>query len=154
MLKTLAPELAEDREVLTSARLPALTRVITIGNDVHAGCTPFAAVSLRVDDAARQRLATVTARIDAHAPVNIQFTSGTTGLPKGATLSHRNLINNGFFVGEATGIEPGSRVCIPVPLYHCFGMLMGNLGCVTQAATIVDPSESFEPLKTLATVEA
>ena len=65
--------------------------------------------------------------------VNIQFTSGTTGLPKGATLSHHNLINNGFFVGEATGIAPGSRVCIPVPLYHCFGMVMGNLGCVTHA---------------------
>ena len=86
--------------------------------------------------------------------VNIQFTSGTTGLPKGATLSHHNLINNAFFVGEATGIEPGSRVCIPVPLYHCFGMVMGNLGCVTHAATMVYPSESFEPLKTLETLEA
>ena len=75
--------------------------------------------------------------------VNIQFTSGTTGLPKGATLSHHNLINNAFFVGEATGIEPGSRVCIPVPLYHCFGMVMGNLGCVTHAATMVYPSESL-----------
>jgi fatty-acyl-CoA synthase len=86
--------------------------------------------------------------------VNIQFTSGTTGLPKGATLSHHNLINNAFFVGEATGIEPGSRVCIPVPLYHCFGMVMGNLGCVTHAATMVYSSESFDPLKTLETVEA
>jgi fatty-acyl-CoA synthase len=75
-------------------------------------------------------------------------------LPKGATLSHHNLINNAFFVGEATGIEPGSRVCIPVPLYHCFGMVMGNLGCVTHAATMVYPSESFDPLKTLETVEA
>jgi fatty-acyl-CoA synthase len=86
--------------------------------------------------------------------VNIQFTSGTTGLPKGATLSHHNLINNAFFVGESTGIEPGSRVCIPVPLYHCFGMVMGNLGCVTHAAAMVYPSESFDPLRTLEAVEA
>ena len=75
-------------------------------------------------------------------------------MPKGATLSHHNLINNAFFVGEATGIEPGSRVCIPVPLYHCFGMVMGNLGCVTHAATMVYPSESFDPLSTLEAIEA
>lgn len=83
--------------------------------------------------------------------VNIQFTSGTTGL-KGATLSHHNLINNAFFVGEG----PESSLvlaCIPVPLYHCFGMVMGNLGCVTHAATMVYPS-SFDPLMTLQTVEA
>ena len=86
--------------------------------------------------------------------VNIQFTSGTPGLPKGATLSHHNLINNAFFVGEATGIEPGSRVCIPVPLYHCFGVVMGNLGCVTHAATMVYPSESFEPLRTMEAIDA
>ena len=96
----------------------------------------------------------MSATIQMDDAVNIQFTSGTTGLPKGATLSHHNLINNAFFVGEATGIEPGSRVCIPVPLYHCFGMVMGNLGCVTHAATMVYPSESFDPLKTLEAVEA
>ena len=96
----------------------------------------------------------MSATIQMDDAVNIQFTSGTTGLPKGATLSHHNLINNAFFVGEATGIEPGSRVCIPVPLYHCFGMVMGNLGCVTHAATMVYPSESFDPLKTLETVAA
>jgi len=96
----------------------------------------------------------VSSTIQIDDAVNIQFTSGTTGLPKGATLSHHNLINNAFFVGEATGIEPGSRVCIPVPLYHCFGMVMGNLGCVTHAATMVYPSESFDPLMTLEAVEA
>jgi fatty-acyl-CoA synthase len=154
MLNTLAPELADAQEVLTSVRLPALRHVITIGNEVHAGCTPFAAVCGLADNDARRRLDAVAAAIDSHAPVNIQFTSGTTGLPKGATLSHRNLINNGFFVGEATGIEPGSRVCIPVPLYHCFGMVMGNLGCLTHAATMVYPAESFEPAATLATIEA
>jgi fatty-acyl-CoA synthase len=146
--------LAQNRDVLTSVRLPALRHVITIGNEVHAGCTPFAAVCGLADLDAMQRLDAVAATIDPHAPVNIQFTSGTTGLPKGATLSHHNLINNGFFVGEATGIEPGSRVCIPVPLYHCFGMVMGNLGCLTHAATMVYPAESFEPAATLATIEA
>jgi fatty-acyl-CoA synthase len=74
-------------------------------------------------------------------------------LPKGATLSHHNLLNNAFFVGEATGIEPGSRVCIPVPLYHCFGMVMGNLGCLTHMATMVYPSESFDPLSALRAIE-
>jgi len=100
------------------------------------------------------RLDAVSATIQMDDAVNIQFTSGTTGLPKVATLSHHNLINNAFFVGEATGIEPGSRVCIPVPLYHCFGMVMGNLGCVTHAATMVYPSQSFDPLNTPEAVEA
>jgi fatty-acyl-CoA synthase len=154
MLNTLAPELAEGGEVLTSARLPALRHVITIGSEPHAGCIPFAAVSGRADDGARSRLESVAGKIDPHAALNIQFTSGTTGLPKGATLSHHNLINNGYFVGEATGINPGSRVCIPVPLYHCFGMVMGNLGCLTHSATMVYPGESFEPAATLACIQA
>ena len=154
MLNAVAPELAQDRPMLMSARLPALKHVITIGPEAHAGCTPFAIIAGRADADARQRLERVAATIDAHAPVNIQFTSGTTGLPKGATLSHHNLLNNGFFVGEATGIEPGSRVCIPVPLYHCFGMVMGNLGCLTHAATMVYPAESFEPAMTLAAIQA
>ncbi len=154
MLNALAPELADDKDVLTSARLPALKHVITIGDELHAGCTPFSAVSAKADGPAKQWLETVAATVDAHGPVNIQFTSGTTGLPKGATLSHHNLLNNGFFVGEATGIEPGSRVCIPVPLYHCFGMVMGNLGCLTHAATMVYPAESFDPAATLGAIAA
>jgi fatty-acyl-CoA synthase len=154
MLRTLAPELAQGARVLNSARLPSLKIVISIGQEVHADCIPFAAVSERSDGAAQRRLEEVAATIDPRAPVNIQFTSGTTGLPKGATLSHRNLINNGFFVGQATGIEPGSRVCIPVPLYHCFGMVMGNLGCLTHSATMVYAGESFEPGAVLASIEA
>jgi len=106
------------------------------------------------DESALQLLDIVGASVDPRSAVNIQFTSGTTGLPKGATLSHHNLLNNGFFVGLATGIEPGSRVCIPVPLYHCFGMVMGNLGCLTHAATMVYPAESFDPAATLAAIDA
>ncbi len=87
-------------------------------------------------------------------PINIQYTSGTTGFPKGATLSHRNILNNGYFVGEGCGYTEVDRVCIPVPLYHCFGMVMGNLGCTTHGATIVYPAPSFDPAATLATIEA
>src|SRR6202007_2187598 len=118
------------------------------------GCKPFEAVSGLADEAAMRLLDAVAAAIDPRSAVNIQFTSGTTGLPKGATLSHRNLINNGFFVGEATGITPESRVCIPVPLYHCFGMVMGNLGCLTHSAAMVYPGESFDPATTLAAIAA
>ncbi|ALI25072.1 Acetoacetyl-CoA synthetase [Mycolicibacterium fortuitum] len=87
-------------------------------------------------------------------PINIQYTSGTTGFPKGATLSHRNILNNGFFVGGLINFDRGDRVCIPVPFYHCFGMVMGNLGALTHGATIVIPAPGFDPGITLATVES
>jgi fatty-acyl-CoA synthase len=87
-------------------------------------------------------------------PINIQYTSGTTGFPKGATLSHHNILNNGFFVGEGCRYTPADRVCVPVPFYHCFGMVMGNLGATTHGATIVIPAPGFDPAATLAAVEA
>jgi fatty-acyl-CoA synthase len=87
-------------------------------------------------------------------PINIQYTSGTTGFPKGATLTHRNILNNGYFVTRLQGFEPADRLCIPVPFYHCFGMVMGNLGCTTQGATMVIPADAFEPTHVLETVEA
>jgi fatty-acyl-CoA synthase len=87
-------------------------------------------------------------------PINIQYTSGTTGFPKGATLSHHNILNNGFFVAELLGYTPADRVCLPVPLYHCFGMVMGNLGCTTHGSTIVIPAPLFDPVATLKTVES
>jgi fatty-acyl-CoA synthase len=87
-------------------------------------------------------------------PINIQYTSGTTGFPKGATLSHHNILNNGFFVGELLGYTHEDRVCVPVPFYHCFGMVMGNLGASSHGACIVVPAPAFEPAATLATVAA
>jgi fatty-acyl-CoA synthase len=154
MIRELVPELGTGSGELKSSRLPELRHVVSIGDGSYAGCVAFDRVLDRGKLLGNERLDSLAATIQMDDAVNIQFTSGTTGLPKGATLSHHNLINNAFFVGEATGIEPGSRVCITVPLYHCFGMVMGNLGCVTHAATMVYPSESFDPLKTLETLEA
>ncbi|QPF93587.1 AMP-binding protein [Bradyrhizobium commune] len=153
MIRELVPELASANGELHGARLPELRHVIAIAGK-HEGCLTFDWVMERGRQVGNARLDAVSAAVQMDDAVNIQFTSGTTGLPKGATLSHHNLINNALFVGETTGIEPGSRVCIPVPLYHCFGMVMGNLGCVTHAATMVYPSESFDPLRTLETLEA
>src|SRR5919197_2692549 len=91
--------------------------------------------------------------LDCDEPISIQYTSGTTGSPKGATLSHHNILNNGYFVGEGCAYEETDRVCIPVPFYHCFGMVMGNLGCVTHGATMVIPDAAFEPEAVRATVQ-
>ncbi|MFZ0906721.1 MAG: AMP-binding protein [Mycobacterium sp.] len=91
--------------------------------------------------------------LDNHQPINIQYTSGTTGFPKGATLSHRNILNNGFFATELLNLVPGDRLCIPVPFYHCFGMVLGNLGCTTHGATMVIPSSGFDAGRTLAAVQ-
>ena len=86
-------------------------------------------------------------------PINIQYPSGTTGLPKGATLTHRNILNNGYFVGEGCGYTEHDRVCIPVPFYHCFGMVMGNLGCTSHGSTMVIPNDAFEPVSVLEAVQ-
>jgi len=142
------------RELRDGGRLPLLETVITIGDDPHRGCLSFPHVSNTADRADRARLAEIGPTLQFDDPINIQFTSGTTGFPKGATLSHHNILNNGFFVGEAIRLKAGDRLCIPVPLYHCFGMVMGNLGCVTHAATMVYPAEAFDPLAVLEAVAA
>ena len=155
MLRELAPELASCRPgALQSARLPTLRLVITLGEQDHAGCLAFHQAAEAGTAADRARLAQIGPTLQFDDAINIQFTSGTTGFPKGATLSHHNILNNGFFVGEAIRLAPGERLCIPVPLYHCFGMVMGNLGCITHGATMVYPSEGFDPLAVLETVEA
>ena len=105
-------------------------------------------------DRHRAQLGELAATLQFDDPINIQFTSGTTGAPKGATLTHHNILNNGYFIGEAQRLTDQDRVCIPVPLYHCFGMVLGNLACVTHGAAMVYPSEGFDPLASLQAVEA
>ena len=99
------------------------------------------------------RLHEVESSLQFDDPINIQYTSGTTGFPKGATLTHHNILNNGFFIGEALKYSEHDRVCIPVPFYHCFGMVLGNLACTTHGATMVIPAEAFDPVMTMETVE-
>ncbi|NKF20863.1 AMP-binding protein [Solimonas marina] len=155
MMATLAPELKRCAPgALQAARLPALRAVICTGQPPPPpGVIAFHELQLAPDDAARRRLAEASAAVEPRDAINIQFTSGTTGSPKGATLSHRNILNNGYFVARAMRFSERDRLCIPVPLYHCFGMVMGNLACMTHGACMVFPSEGFDPLATLQTVQ-
>jgi fatty-acyl-CoA synthase len=153
MIADLAPELGHcEPGLLRSHRLPALEMVIRMGADTSPGMINFDALLRTPSREELTALAVLSEKLQFDDPINIQFTSGTTGHPKGATLSHHNILNNGFFVGEAIKLVPGDRLCIPVPLYHCFGMVMGNLGCLTHGATMVYPAEAFEPLAVLETV--
>ncbi len=130
-------------------RLPELEMVVTLGNEAHDGFIPIGELMGPADP---QRLRAIAETLDRHDAVNIQFTSGTTGFPKGATLTHRNILNNGHFVAKCMGLRGDDRLCIPVPLYHCFGMVIGNLASLSSGAAMVFPGEAFDPLATLATV--
>ena len=150
----LAPELAASTPgQLQAAALPQLRWVVRLGEAATPGMLNFNAIAGLATAASRARLAEIGPTLRATDAINIQFTSGTTGHPKGATLTHRNILNNGFFVGEAIRLTEHDRLCIPVPLYHCFGMVMGNLGCLTHGATMVYPAEAFDPLAVLQTVQ-
>ncbi len=154
MLNTLAPELADAQpNQLQAKRLPALRLVIRLGQERTPGTMNFAEVLAAGRPADRDRLAALQKTLQPDDPINIQFTSGTTGFPKGATLTHFNILNNGFFIGEAMKLTQRDRLCIPVPLYHCFGMVLGNLACVTHGSTMVYPADSFEPLSVMQTVQ-
>jgi fatty-acyl-CoA synthase len=154
MLNTLLPELATAKPgQLRAARLPALRIVIQIGGPACPGTIPFDEVAGMAGPLHREQLAALGASLQFDDAVNIQFTSGTTGSPKGVTLTHHNILNNGYFVGRAMRLTEQDRICIPVPLYHCFGMVMGNLASVTLGATMVYPGEGFDPLATLRTIE-
>jgi fatty-acyl-CoA synthase len=154
MLRDLAPELATASPGnLRAAKLPELRLVITIGAEVHAGTIAFGDIAGLGGEGERCRLTALAETLQFDEPINIQFTSGTTGFPKGATLTHHNILNNGFFIGEAMKFTEADRLCIPVPLYHCFGMVLGNLACLTHGAAMVFPSEAFDPLAALEAVE-
>ena len=154
MLNTLLPELATAVPGdLHAARLPRLRAVIQVGGPLCPGTIAFDEVSGMAGPRHRDGLAALGKTLQFDDAVNIQFTSGTTGSPKGVTLTHHNILNNGYFVGRAMGLTEIDRICIPVPLYHCFGMVMGNLAAVTSGAAMVYPGEGFDPLATLKTVE-
>lgn len=154
MLCQLAPEAGNcDPGRLKSEKLPALEVLILIGNEERDGFLLFADVA-GLGRASTEDLRRYKDACDIHSPVNVQFTSGTTGSPKGATLTHYNIVNNGFFVGEGLALTDEDRLCAPVPLYHCFGMVMAVLTCCAHRATLVLPGESFDPLATLRAVES
>jgi fatty-acyl-CoA synthase len=155
MLRDLVPELdgAAPGE-LRSSRLPDLRHVIRLGQESTPGMLDFDTVAQCATPTDMARLHDVARTLQFDDPVNIQFTSGTTGAPKGATLTHHNILNNGFFIGEAMRLTERDRLCIPVPLYHCFGMVLGNLACMTHGAAMVYPGEGFDAGAVLATVQA
>ncbi len=153
MLHTLAPEIDDcEPGELAAERLPQLSIVVQIGGDSLAGAYRFEELSGMGGEAERARLGELARTLQFDDPINIQFTSGTTGAPKGATLTHHNILNNGLFTARGMRLSHEDRLCIPVPLYHCFGMVMGVLGCVTHGATMVFPGEGFDPLAVLETV--
>ncbi|RZD22907.1 AMP-binding protein [Pseudoalteromonas sp. MEBiC 03485] len=154
MLNELAPELSnsEPGELNLSA-LPHLKNIIRIGNEPAPGMFSFNDIMQRATDAHKLELDAIAATLHCDQDINIQFTSGTTGNPKGATLSHKNILNNGFLMAQAMKLTHMDKLCIPVPLYHCFGMVLGNLVCISKGATAVFPGDSFDPKTTLEVVE-
>ena len=152
MINTLAPELAVSRPgELHAAKLPSLKSVIQIGGD-DPGTFAFDKIAHLGRPEHHQRLKILAPLLQFDEPINIQFTSGTTGQPKGATLTHHNILNNGYFLAEMMHYTEQDSVCIPVPMYHCFGMVIGVLACLTHGAAIVFPGEGFDPLATLQAV--
>ena len=142
---------------LGAKKLPQLQAIYWIDapgqGAAEAGMTRFSTL-LEHGDPLDAHVAEVQQGLKATDPINIQFTSGTTGFPKGATLTHRNILNNGFFIGECMQLTPADKLCIPVPMYHCFGMVLGNLACLTHGSAIVYPNDGFDALTVLETVQA
>ena len=138
---------------LQAQRAPALRRVIYLGTDAEPGGITWVEFLDRGNRIAAGELEARETALQFDDPVNIQYTSGTTGSPKGATLSHHNILNNGYFVGEVLRYTEHDRICLPVPFYHCFGCVLGNMAAVTHGSAVVIPGESFEPDATLAAIE-
>ena len=153
MLLGLVPGLQGSRPgELHCERLPALRGVISLAKEPPPGFLAWDDLQARADEVSAQALAERQAQLQPNDPINIQYTSGTTGFPKGATLSHHNILNNGYMVGESLGLTEHDRLVVPVPLYHCFGMVMANLGCLTHGSTLIYPNDAFDPLATLRAV--
>ncbi len=155
MLTTLMPELTMPRQgPLQTANVPNLRHLIYLGSDAAPGGISWAGFVQHADGASEADLSAREAQLQFDDPVNIQYTSGTTGAPKGATLSHHNILNNGFFVGEALEYTHEDRICVPVPFYHCFGCVMANLAAVTHGAAVVLPAEAFDAEATLRAIDS
>ena len=154
MICELVPELkSSSPENLISAKLPELKRVVCLNSELATqGMYSWLELMAMHEQVTEAELYALQNTLQFDDPINIQYTSGTTGAPKGATLSHHNILNNGYFVAEGMNLTDQDRVVIPVPLYHCFGMVMGNLGCITHGATMIYPSDGFDPEITLQTV--
>jgi fatty-acyl-CoA synthase len=147
------PELASSQAgTLDCPKLPFLKNVFFIGAETPAGMRNFADIITMGEGVPDAELAAVEATLDCHETINMQYTSGTTGFPKGVMLTHYNIVNNGFNIGECMKLTPSDRLCIPVPFFHCFGCVLGVMACVTHATTMV-PVEIFDPLKVLQTIE-
>jgi len=154
MLEELAPELKLSAPgKLQSVQLPALRSVIQFGAGPHPGMFSFSEVLQMAGPAQLGFADVLSQQLEAHDPINIQFTSGTTGQPKGATLTHHNVVNNARFVAAAMRLGADDRLCVPVPLYHCFGMVLAVLACCSSASCLVFPGETFDPAATLAAAE-
>jgi fatty-acyl-CoA synthase len=155
LLREVCPELEDSAPGrLSAARLPQLRTVIALGAQSVGGANTWQQVMTMAHEVSPDLLAARQRSLNFDDAINIQYTSGTTGVPKGATLSHHSILNNGFFIGQRMRFTERDRLCIPVPFYHCFGMVLGNLACVTQGATMVLPAEVFDPRKTLEAVAA
>jgi len=155
MMQSLCPEIPDTAPGrLHSERVPSLRWLIRLGDDSSPGFLNFDDISQRASDEHRRALESVSADLQFDDPINIQFTSGTTGQPKAATLTHHNIVNNAYFVGLQMALSERDRICIPVPMYHCFGMVLGTLCCVSHGACIVFASESFSPRAVLEAITA
>ena len=152
-LQGLLPGLANGQSgALICERFPELRGVVSLALSPPPGFLAWHALQARAEAVSGEALAARQAQLRCDDPINIQYTSGTTGFPKGATLSHSNILNNGYMVGESLGLTEHDRLVVPVPLYHCFGMVMANLGCMTHGSALIYPSDAFDPLATLRAV--
>jgi fatty-acyl-CoA synthase len=155
MVQTLAPEVGSCAPgALISAKLPHLKLVARMGSEKTPGFYNFEDIAGLGTSQGKAKIEELSVKLQADDPINIQFTSGTTGLPKGATLTHHNIVNNAYFVGKLLGYTEKERICIPVPLYHCFGMVLGNLAAIACGGCMVYPNDAFEPVSVLETVQA